>query len=55
VLHGWVQPNSPEDLPFIKNHKSWLINTSHEYESYIEGKDEDKEEIYKILKSKGYK
>jgi hypothetical protein len=50
-LHGWVQPNLPEDLSFIKNHTPWLIDTSHEYESYIEN--EDEEEIYKILKIKG--
>ncbi|MGH4120391.1 stage III sporulation protein AH [Clostridium sp.] len=52
-LHDWVQPNLPEDLSFIKNHKPWLVNTSHEYESYIETKDE--EEINKIIKIKGLK
>ncbi|MBZ9637768.1 stage III sporulation protein AH [Clostridium sp. FP1] len=52
-LHDWVQPNLPEDLSFIKNHKPWLINTSHEYESYFETKDE--EEISKIIKIKGLK
>lgn len=52
-LHDWVQPNLPEDLSFIKNHVPWLINTSHEYESYIET--EDKKEIDKIIKIKGLK
>lgn len=52
-LHDWVQPNLPEDLSFIKNHVPWLINTSHEHESYIETK--DKEEIDKLLKIKGLK
>ncbi|MGK0467573.1 stage III sporulation protein AH [Clostridium sp.] len=28
-LHSWVQPDLPEDLSFIKNGKSWLINISH--------------------------
>lgn len=50
-LHDWVQPNLPEDLSFIKDHKPWLINISHEYESYIVT--EDKEEIDKIIKIKG--
>jgi len=50
-LHDWVQPNLPEDLSFIKNHVPWLINTSHEYESYI--KTEDEGEINKIIKIKG--
>ncbi|MBZ9687345.1 stage III sporulation protein AH [Clostridium estertheticum] len=52
-LHSWVQPNLPEDLSFIKNDKAWLINTAHEYESYIET--EDEEEIDKIIKIKGLK
>ena len=52
-LHDWVQPNLPEDLSFIKNHVPWLINTSHEYESYIETN--DREEIDKISKIKGLK
>ncbi|SPF55746.1 conserved hypothetical protein [Candidatus Desulfosporosinus infrequens] len=52
-VHDWVQPNLPEDLSFIKNHVPWLINTSHEYESYIET--EDEEEISKIIKIKGLK
>ncbi|WP_290443221.1 hypothetical protein [Clostridium sp. CF012] len=38
-------------MSFIKNHKPWLINTSHEYESYIET--EDEQEIDKIIKIKG--
>ena len=49
-LHSWVQPNLPEDLSFIKNDRAWLINTAHEYESYIET--EDEEEIDKIIKIK---
>lgn len=52
-LHDWVEPYLPEDLSFIKNHKPWLINTSHEYESYIET--EDEEEIDKIIKIQGLK
>jgi len=36
---------------YIKNYKTWLINTSHEYESYIET--EDDEGINKIRKIKG--
>jgi len=52
-LHDWVQPNLPEDLSFIKNHVPWLINTSHECESYIETN--DKEEIERILKIKDLK
>lgn len=52
-LHSWVQPKLPEDLSFIKNDKAWLINTAHEYESYIIT--EDEEEITKIIKIKGLK
>ena len=52
-LHDWIQPNLPEDLSFIKNHKPWLINTSHEYESYIET--EDEYEINKIIKIEDFK
>ena len=52
-LHDWVQPNLPEDLSFIKNHVPWLVNTSHEDESYI--KTEDNEEIDKILRIEGLK
>lgn len=50
-LHDWVQPSLPEDLSFIKNHQPWLINTSHEYESYIVT--EDKKEIDKVAQIKG--
>lgn len=50
-LHSWVQPNLPEDLSFIKNNSPWLINTTHEHESYI--KTDDKEEINKILNIEG--
>ena len=52
-LHDWIQPNLPEDLSFIKNHKPWLINTSHEYESYIET--EEEYEIDKIIKIEDFK
>jgi len=47
-LHSWVQPNLPEDLSFKKGKELWLINTSHEAESYLFT--EDKEEIDRILK-----
>lgn len=47
-LHTWVQPHLPEDLSFIKNQEPWLINTSHETESFIIT--EDTEEIEKISK-----
>ncbi|MBZ9626413.1 stage III sporulation protein AH [Clostridium sp. FP2] len=50
-LHSWVHPDLPEDLSFIKNGKPWLINTSHEFESYIIT--ENKEEIDKITQIKG--
>ena len=50
-LHSWVQPDLPEDLSFIKNGTPWLINTSHEFESYIIT--ENKEEIDKIIQIKG--
>jgi hypothetical protein len=50
-LHSWVHPDLPEDLSFIKNGKPWLINTSHEFQSYIIT--EDKEEIYKITQIEG--
>ena len=49
-LHDWIQPNLPEDLSFIKNHKPWLINVSHESESYIETEDE----IDKIMKIENF-
>lgn len=51
-LHDWIQPNLPEDLSFIKNHKPWLINVSHESESYIET--EDEYEIDKIMKIENF-
>lgn len=50
-LHSWVHPDLPEDLSFIKNGTPWLINTSHEFESYINT--ENKEEIDKITQIKG--
>ena len=50
-LYSWVHPNLPEDLSFIKNGTPWLINNSHEHESYIET--DDKEEIRKLLKIDG--
>jgi len=50
-LHDWIQPNLPEDLSFIKNSKPWLINTSHEKESYIRTNDE--KEINRIQRIKG--
>ncbi|MBU3184889.1 stage III sporulation protein AH [Clostridium estertheticum] len=50
-LHSWVQPDLPEDLSFIKNGESWLINVSHEFESCIIT--ENKEEIDKITQIKG--
>ena len=50
-LHDWVHPDLPEDLSFIKNGTPWLINTSHEFESYIIT--ENKEEIDKITQIKG--
>ena len=50
-LHDWIHPKLPEDLSFIKNSKPWLINTSHEKESYILTNDE--EEINRIQKIKG--
>ena len=50
-LHSWVYPDLPEDLCFIKNGKPWLINTSHEFESYIIT--ENKEEIDKITQIEG--
>ena len=50
-LHSWVQPDLPEDLSFIKDGKSWLINTSHEFESYIIT--ENKQDIEKIIQIKG--
>lgn len=50
-LYSWVQPDLPEDLSFIKNGKSWLINTAHERESCI--LTEDREEINRILNIKG--
>lgn len=50
-LHSWVQPDLPEDLSFIKNGKPWLINTSHEFESYIIT--ENKQDIEKIIQIKG--
>jgi len=52
-LHDWVQPNLPEDLSFIKNNHPWLVNTSHENESYI--LTENKKEIDKIMKIEGLK
>jgi len=50
-LHSWIHPNLPEDLSFIKNGSPWLINNSHEHESYI--KTNDKEEISKLLNING--
>lgn len=52
-LHEWIQPHLPEDLCFIKNSKPWLINISHERLSYI--LTEDKEDINRIIKIKGFK
>lgn len=37
-LHTWVQPKLPEDLCFIKNGESWLINTAHESCSHVKTK-----------------
>ena len=45
-LHSWVQPDLPEDLSFIKGNL-WLVNTSHESESYFVT--EEKEDLEKIL------
>lgn len=46
-LHKWIQPNLPEDLCFLKEGEGWLINTAHEYLSYINTK--NKEEYIKII------
>jgi hypothetical protein len=50
-LHDWIQPELPEDLSFFKNCKHWLINTSHEHESYL--LTENSEEIYKLWQIDG--
>lgn len=47
-LQTWIQPDLPEDLSFKKGKGLWLINTSHEKESYLVT--EDKEDIDKFLK-----
>ncbi|AET67829.1 hypothetical protein Desor_2227 [Desulfosporosinus orientis DSM 765] len=46
-LHSWVQPDLPEDLSFIKGNNLWLVNTSHESESYFVT--EEKEDLEEIL------
>lgn len=46
-LHTWLQPDLPEDLCFVKNGESWLVNTSHERCSYIYT--EEQEEIKRLI------
>ena len=29
-LYGWIQPDLPEDLAFLKEGKAWLTTSSHE-------------------------
>lgn len=46
-LYGWLHPNLPEDLCFIKDNEPWLINTSHERCGNIETK--SKEEYMRLI------
>ena len=52
-LHSWVQPDLPEDLSFIKGNNLWLVNTSHESESYFVT--EEKEDLEEILRIRNLK
>lgn len=48
-FHEWFQPNLPEDLSFYKDGSEWLVNTAHEYSTYIYTTDSEiKEKILKI-------
>jgi len=40
TLHSWQFPDLPEDLCFLKDHKSWLSNSAHEQQSYLTIEDE---------------
>lgn len=50
-FHDWFQPNLPEDLSFYKNGNEWLVNTAHEYSTYIYSEDSEINE--RILKIEG--
>jgi hypothetical protein len=50
TLYGWVQPNYPEDLCFVKKDGvPWLITISHEHEAFLVLNAEEKEFLSKQI------